>query len=101
MVQAGVLRKVTIGDEELDSRFRFSADEVADLRVFEHRGATEAIRVLAADAGLRSLSVRHDRVDAKWAPRRPQLDEDPGVLRTRLEAVSALVTACGYPPAVS
>ena len=45
------------------------------------------------------VGVREGRIDVKFAPRAPELDDDPEALRARLDLAVALVVACGYPPA--
>jgi hypothetical protein len=99
MVQVGILKDLEIGDQELDSRLRFSgADPGAVAAVFGQQSARQAMRVLADTDNFQSVSVRDDRVDVKWVPRRAELDEDPEVLRVRLEALVGLLVACGSTP---
>lgn len=100
LAKFGLLRDFEIGDRELDEHFRFSADEEANLRsVFGTEAVRDAMHVLTAGENFESIRVRPERVDVKWSPRTPRLDEEPEILRTRLEFVATLVLACGYPPA--
>ena len=100
MAKFGLLRDFEIGDRELDEHLRFSADEEASLRsVFGTEAVRDAMHVLTASENFESIRVRPERVDVRWSPRTPRLDEDPEALRTRLEFVATLVSACGYPPA--
>jgi hypothetical protein len=101
MTQIGLLRDVTIGDAELDRRLRFSgADATGLMNVFGQERAREALRSLAATESFASVAVRGRRVDIKWAPRNPALDDDPDALRQRMMASVDLLTACGIPPAM-
>ena len=96
----GLLQDLEIGHRELDQHLRFAASEEGTLRsLFGSEKVLNAMHVLAAGENFESVHVRADRVDVKWAPRMPKLDEDPEVLRQRLEFVTELVVACGYPPA--
>jgi hypothetical protein len=99
MVSIGILKDFDIGDPELDQRIRFSGtDEASILTVFSTTATRSAIRALSESENFASVTVRADRVDVKWAPRKPELDDYPDPLRTRLQAVIDLLTACGYPP---
>jgi hypothetical protein len=96
----GLLKDFEIGDRELDEHLRFAAHEEGDLRsLFGSEVVLDAIHVLAASENFESVQVRAGSLRVKWAPRMAKLDEEPEVLRTRLEDVVALVIACGYPPA--
>ncbi len=100
LAKFGLLKDFEIGDRELDEHFRFSADEEASLRsVFGTKAVRDAMHVLTAKQNFESIRVRPERVDVRWSPRTPRLDEEPETLRTRLEFVTTLVVACGYPPA--
>ena len=100
MAKLGLLKDFEIGDRELDEHFRFAADEEGYLRsIFGVEAVRDAMHVLAASENFESVHVRPERVDVKWSPRMPRLDEDPETLRTRLEFVTTLMVACGYPPA--
>jgi len=100
MAKLGLLKDFEIGDRELDEHFRFAADEEGNLRsIFGADAVRDAMHVLAASENFESINVRPERVDVKWSPRTPKLDEDPETLRTRLEFVTTLMVACGYPPA--
>ena len=95
----GLLKDFEIGDRELDEHFRFTADDEENLRsTFGAETVRDAMHVLTASENFENIRVRSERVDVKWSPRAPQLDEDPETLRARLESVTALVLACGYPP---
>jgi len=99
LAKFGLLQDFEIGDRELDEHFRFAADEEGSLRtVFSSEAVRDAMHVLTASENFESVHVRPERVDVKWSPRMPRLDEEPETLRTRLEYVTALVVACGYPP---
>lgn len=100
LAKFGLLKDFEIGDRELDEHFRFTADEEATLlSVFGTEAVRDAMHVLTASENFESIRVRPDRVDVRWSPRTPRLDEEPEALRTRLEFVATLVLACGYPPA--
>ncbi len=100
LAKFGLLKDFEIGDRELDEHFRFTADEEGSLRsIFGTETVRDAMHVLTASENFESIRVRKERVDVKWSPRMPQLDEDPETLRARLEFVVTLVFACGYPPA--
>ena len=99
MVRLGVFKDLEVGDHELDGRLRFSAAEDGSLRSLFGTGAVRAaMHELVAGQNFSSLRIREDRADLKWAPRADRLDEDPEVLRARLEAATALFEACSYPP---
>jgi hypothetical protein len=99
MVRVGMLRDQEIGDDELDHRLRFSStDEMALLSLFGQQRARSALRVLSQSDNFNSITVRAERIDIKWTPRRPQLDENPEVLRVRLAASVELSSSCGYSP---
>ncbi len=101
MVRLGVLRDMRIGDDDLDQRLRFSSSDVgALLGLFGHDRTRITMRALAATAHFSSLTVRADRTDVRWAPRRPDLDEDPAVARARIAAALELLTACGGAPVI-
>ena len=100
LAKFGLLKDFKIGDHEMDEHFRFSADEEASLRsVFGTEAVRDAMHVLTASENFESIRVRPERVDVRWSPRIPRLDEEPETLRNRLEFVTTLVVACGYPPA--
>ncbi len=95
----GLLQDLDVGDRELDEHLRFAASEEGELRtLFASETVLNAMHVLGASENFESIHVRADRVDVKWSPRMPKLDEDPEVLRNRLDFVSELVMASGYPP---
>ena len=99
LLSIGILKDLDIGDDELDQRLRFAASDPSSLTaLFGQTRTREALRVLSAGQGFASVQIRSERVDLKWAPRQPELDEDPDALRGRLAAAVALLTACGYPP---
>jgi len=100
LAKFGLLKDFEIGDRELDEHFRFAGDEEENLRsVFGTEAVREAMHVLTASENFESIRVRPERVDVRWSPRMPRLDEEPETLRNRLEFVTTLVVACGYPPA--
>ena len=101
MTQIGLLKDVAIGDQELDSRLRFSgADATSLLSLFGQERTRAALRTLSNTENFASVAVRNQRVDVKWAPRKPELDDDPGALRLRLAASVDLLAACGLPPSM-
>jgi len=100
LAKFGLLKDFEVGDRELDEHFRFAGDEEGNLRsVFGTEAVRDAMHVLTASENFESIRVRPERVDVRWSPRMPRLDEEPETLRTRLEFVTTLVVACGYPPA--
>jgi hypothetical protein len=100
LARLGVLKDFEIGDRELDENYRFAADQEESLRsVFGTQAVRDAMHLLTASENFESVRVRPERVDVRWSPRMPRLDEEPETLRVRLEFVTALVVACGYPPA--
>ena len=99
MTQIGLLKDVTVGDEELDGRLRFSgADATTLVSLFGQDRTRAALRTLSGTENFASVAVRDRRVDVKWAPRRPDLDDEPDALRLRLAAAIDLLAACGFPP---
>jgi len=99
LVSVGILKDLAIGDDELDQRLRFAGSDASALSSLLGQQRTRtALRSLADTEGFASVTVRPDRVDVKWAPRHPELDEDPDVLRRRMSAAIDLLAACGYPP---
>jgi len=100
LARFGLIDDLEIGDRELDEHFRFAAKEAGSLRsLFGAESVLDAMHILAASENFEGVHVRQERVDVTWSPRTSHLDEDSEVLRTRLELVTALVVACGYPPA--
>jgi len=94
-----VLTDIAIGDGDLDRRLRLSAGDAPMLMsLLGQQRTRDALRALAETEGFTSISVRARRADLKWTPRRPELDEDPTVLRRRLSAAVDLLAACGCPP---
>lgn len=101
LASVGILKDLAIGDEELDARLRLSAGDAPMLMSLLGQQRTRAaLRALADTDGFASISVRADRADLNWSPRRPELDEDPTVLRRRLGAAVELIAACGCPPLI-
>ena len=99
LARLGLLKDFEIGDRELDEHYRFAADEEESLRsVFATEAVRDAMHLLSASENFESVRVRPERVDVRWSPRMPQLDEEPETLRTRLEFVTTLTLSCGYPP---
>jgi len=101
MARLGILKDVEIGDAELDAHLRFSSgDDIVFTALFGQQRAREAIRRLAAGENFNSVTVREERVDVKWTPRNPRLDEVPETVRARLESVIELLSATGSSPSV-
>jgi hypothetical protein len=99
LTKIGLLKDLETGDRELDEHFRFASSDDGSLRsLFGAEAVRDAMHVLAASENFESIRVRPDRIDVKWSPRTPKLDEDAEALRARLEFVTSLVVACGYPP---
>jgi len=99
LASIGILKDIAIGDEELDRGLRLAAGDAPTLRsLFGQQRTRNALRALADSEGFASMAVRAQRADVKWAPRRPELDENPEVLRRRLSAAVDLLAACGCPP---
>ena len=100
LTRFGLLGDFEIGDRELDEHLRFASEEEASLRsLFGSETVRSAMHVLAASENFESVRVRSEKMDVRWSPRTPQLDEDREALRMRLEYVIALIQACGYSPA--
>jgi len=99
MVKVGLFKDLDVGDHFLDGRLRFSAEDEASLTSLF---GTEAVRAatlrLVGSENFESIHTREDRVDVKWSPRVAALDDDPDVLRARLELVTEFVAACSYSP---
>jgi hypothetical protein len=101
LARFGLVQDLECGDADLDQHFRFAArDEGIVKPLFGNESVLAAMHLLAAGENFDNIHVRADRVDVKWSPREPQLDEDSEVLRGRLEYVTAFVVACGYPPSL-
>lgn len=101
MTQIGLLKNVAIGDEELDERLRFSgADATSLVSLFGQERTRSALRTLSSTENFASVSVRDRRIDVKWAPRKPDLDDAPDALQHRLGVAVDLLAACGFPPAM-
>jgi hypothetical protein len=99
LARFGLLKDFEIGDRDLDENLRFAADEEGTLwALFGTEAVLNAMHIIAASESFESVHVRAERIDVRWSPRMPRLDEDPEALRARLELVTALVVACGYPP---
>lgn len=99
LVSLGVLKDLTIGDDELDEQLRFSGSDPSTLTAtLTQPRAREALHRLATMEGFSSASVRPQRADLTWSPRQPDLDESPEVVRRRMTAAVALLGSCGYPP---
>jgi hypothetical protein len=99
LVSLGVLRDLEVGDEELDERLRFAADDVgALLGLIGTASFRSALLELVSTENFESVRVRTERLEVMWSPRAAQLDEDPEALRGRLEAAVDLLTAAGSPP---
>lgn len=99
LARLGLLKDFEIGEPELDQHLRFAAaDEGVVRSVFGSGAVRDAMRRLGFSQNFESCHVREDRVDIRWSPRMLELDEDPEILRSRLEIAATLVGACGYPP---
>jgi len=99
MVKVGLFKDLEVGDHFLDERLRFSSEDEGSLSaIFGVETVRAAMHRLVCSENFESIQTRVDRVDVKWAPRATALDEDPDVLRGRLELVTALVAACSYSP---
>lgn len=101
MTQIGLLKDVPVGDDELDRRLRFAGTDADNLvSVFGQERTRNALRSLSDTENFASVTVRTHRVDVKWSPSNPGLDDDPDGLRSRLVAAVNLLVACGVPPAM-
>jgi len=99
MARFGIVKDVQIGDGELDGLLRFSSsDEIALVGLFGQERTRTAIRRLATGEAFNSITIRADRVEVKWTPRLPQLDEEPEAVRARVEQVVDLLTNVGSSP---
>ena len=99
LARFGLISDLEIGDAELDEQLRFAAAEEGHLlAIFGSESVRKAMQALASSDNFEAVRVRADRIDVRWSPRAPQLDETAEVLRVRLELVTALLVACGYPP---
>jgi hypothetical protein len=99
MTNLGILKDVEIGDAELDERLRFTgSDRTSLLTVFGQTRTLEALRELVRSENFASIVVRDQRTDIKWAPRHPELDDDPDAVRQRLAKAVDVLAACSYPP---
>lgn len=99
-VKVGLLKDFEIGDHDLDQRLRFSGSDEGTVRsVFGVGGVRTAMQALADSENFAGVGTREGRIDVKFEPRAPELDDNPEALRARLDLVVGLVVACGYPPA--
>jgi hypothetical protein len=99
MARFGILKDIEIGDDEMDARLRFSSDdEMALIGLFGQQRTRDALQRLSTGDSFNSIVVRTGRVDVKWAPRNPQLDEEPEAVRARMNAVIELLSTCGSSP---
>jgi hypothetical protein len=100
LTRFGLLKDFEIGDHELDEHLRFTSNDEGSLRsLFGTEAVRDAMHVLATSENFESIRARPEKVDVKWSPRMPRLDEDSDALRDRLEYAIAIIQACGYPPA--
>jgi hypothetical protein len=100
LTRFGLVKDLEIGERELDEHFRFASEDESSLRsLFATQAVRDAMHVLTGSENFESIRVRPERVDIRWSPRMPQLDEEPEALRARLEFATALVVGCGFPPA--
>jgi hypothetical protein len=101
MTSLGILKDVDIGDEELDERLRFAgSDQTSLLTVFGQTRTRESLRELSRSKNFGSVTVRDRQTEIKWAPRDPELDDNPDILRQRLTMATDLLAACAYPPSM-
>ena len=101
MVRVGLFKDLDVGDHVLDQRLRFSAEDGGPLTsLFGMEAVRAAMHRLIGSENFESIHIREERIDVKWSPRVAALDEDPDVLRTRLELVTEFVTACSYSPRI-
>jgi len=99
MVKVGLFKDLDVGDHSLDQRLRFSAEDEGSLRsLFGVEVVRGAMHRLVGSENFESIHTREERIDVKWSPRAATLDEDPDILRARLELVTDLVASCSYPP---
>ena len=99
MVKVGLLKDLEVGDQVLDQRLRFSAEDQGALTsVFGIENVRTAMQRLIGSENFESIHIREDRIDVKWSPRMAALDDDPEVLRARLELVTELAAACSCSP---
>ena len=99
MVKMGILGDLEIGDPDLDSRMRFSADDEDALRsLFALDAVRDAFRAVQATENFAAVRLQPHRLEVRWSPRTARLDEDAEILRHRLEAAANLVKGSGYPP---
>jgi hypothetical protein len=102
LAKFGLVKDFEIGDRELDALLRFAGSDEGSLRaLFGTEAVREALRALTMSENFERVHVHPDRIDIRWSPRVRRLDENPDALRTRLELVTTLLTACGYPPATT
>ncbi len=100
LARIGLVEDFEIGDRELDALLRFAGSDQGSLRsLLGTESVRNALRALATSENFERVHVHPERVDIRWSPRVRRLDEDPDALRVRLELVTNLLTACGYPPA--
>jgi len=99
MVKVGLVKDLDVGDHFLDERLRFSAEDEGSLSsLFGIEAVRATMHQLIGSENFESIQTSEDTVEVKWSPRVASLDEDPGVLRARLELVTGFVTACSYSP---
>lgn len=99
MVKAGLLQDIRVADGAFGDRLRFATRDEASLRsLLGTEEVRSALERLLASPNFESVRARDDRLEARWAPRAPQLDDDPEVLRLRLDAIADLAAASGCSP---
>lgn len=95
----GLLQDVEIGDESLDDHLRITASDpgflISSLRSDSPR---QALRSIANLENFNNLEASPKHVQIQWRPRKKTLDEDPDIVRQRLEATVSLLVALGTPP---
>lgn len=101
MARLGLAGDLELGDPLLDERLRFSAASTSGLlSALGTDAARAALARLSSGEGFRSLRVRGDRVDLRWAPYDRSRDLELESVRERATAALDLVVAAGYPPRV-
>lgn len=102
MVKMGLIRDLDVGDPDLDTRLRFSADDEGSLRtLFGVDDVRRAVRSVMATENFAGVGLGKQGLAVSWSPRDRRLDEDAETVRQRLEAARGLASACGYPPGTS
>jgi hypothetical protein len=94
-----VLRDIDVGYQDPDFRLRFAGDDAAALQsLFSSEVVRVSFREVHATDNFSGVRLDTHGFEVRWSPRDPKLDEDPSILRRRLEVVTRFASACGYPP---